>query len=106
MEWQEAAHSGHGSTRDEPTRVFSAYGSRGAPRDPRNGSCRLWRQAVARSVSHRPDSLHSQISVVIRRVFSREKRAQLHILRTLQASTVLKRIVPFFATGQNSYSVQ
>src|ERR1035441_9319463 len=35
------------------------------------------------------------ISVVIRRVFSREKRAQLHILRTLQASTVLKRIVPF-----------
>src|ERR1035441_2113504 len=34
-------------------------------------------------------------SVVIRRVFSREKRAQLHILRTLQASTVLKRIVPF-----------
>src|ERR1035441_166309 len=35
------------------------------------------------------------LSVVIRRVFSREKRAQLHILRTLQASTVLKRIVPF-----------
>ena len=35
------------------------------------------------------------ISVVIRRVFTREKRAQLHILRTLQASTVLKRIVPF-----------